>query len=53
MKTSALVMMIVTEALIAFLTVYFFVKVLKAKPKNEPDSYLDNDDTNLPPNHQS
>lgn len=50
MKTSALIMMIFTEALITFLTIYFFIKVLKAKPKNEPDSYLDNDQYNLPKN---
>lgn len=48
MKSSALIMMIVTEALIAFLTIYFFIRVLRSKPKNEPDSYLENDESNLP-----
>ena len=44
MSLTALIFMLVTEAAITFLTVMFFVKVLRAKPRMEPDSYLDNDE---------
>jgi hypothetical protein len=44
MNTIALVFMIITETLITGITVYYFVKVLRTKPKPEPDSYLDNDE---------
>jgi hypothetical protein len=44
MSTSALVMMIVTEATITVITGYFFWKVLKTPPKKEPDSFSENDD---------
>lgn len=43
MNTSALIMMILAEGLIAFFTIYFFVKVLKTPPKPEPDSFTEND----------
>ena len=43
MDTQALIFMIVSETVIIGLTVYFFLKVLFAKPKKEPDSYTDND----------
>lgn len=43
MSTSALIMMIVTEATITIITVYFFWKVLKTPPKKEPDSFSEND----------
>lgn len=43
MGTQAIILMGVSEAVITFLVIYFFVKVLKAKPKPEPDSYSDND----------
>jgi hypothetical protein len=39
MQTQSLVFMVVSETVITGLTVYFFLKVLLAKPKNEPDSY--------------
>lgn len=35
--------MIVSEAVIVSMAVYFFLKVLFAKPRPEPDSYTDND----------
>lgn len=41
---SALVTMILAQLIIISLTVYFFYRVLKAKPREEPDSYSDNDD---------
>jgi hypothetical protein len=44
MNTSALIMMIGTQVIVTFVTVYFFMKVLKTPPKPEPDSFLDNDD---------
>ena len=43
MNSSALAMMLVAEGIIAFFTIYFFIKVLKTPPKPEPDSYEDND----------
>lgn len=46
MNTSALLFMIITQTIITGLTLYFFFKVLFAKPKvgiNE-DSYADNDE---------
>jgi hypothetical protein len=44
MSTIALVFMITTQTLITAITVYYFVKVLRAKPKPEPDSFEFNDD---------
>ena len=41
METQALIFMIVSEVIITGFTVYFFMKVLLAKPKKEPDSYTD------------
>ena len=43
MGTQAIILMGIAEAVITFLVIYFFVKVLRAKPKPEPDSYSDND----------
>lgn len=39
MNTSALLMMVVVESVVTFLTGYFFYKVLTTKPKSdrEPD----------------
>ncbi len=42
MNTSALIMMLVTEISVTVITLYFFIKVLKTKPKDEPDSYSEN-----------
>jgi hypothetical protein len=44
MNSSALIMMLVTEAIVTGFTIYYFVKVLKTPPKEEPDSYTENDD---------
>lgn len=44
MNTIALILMIVTMALVTAATGYFFWKVLVTPPKPEPDSYSENDD---------
>lgn len=44
MSTTALILMISVETVITAITVYYFIKILRTKPKPEPDSYLDNDD---------
>ena len=44
MKTLALIFMISVQVIVTGITVYYFVKVLRAKPKPEPDSFLFNDD---------
>jgi hypothetical protein len=43
MGTQAIILMSISEAVITFLVIYFFVKVLRTKPNPEPDSYSDND----------
>jgi hypothetical protein len=43
MNASALTMLLVSEITIAAFTIYFFYKVLTVPPKNEPDSFTDND----------
>ncbi len=44
MNTSALITMILAQGTIISLTAYFFYKVLTMPPKDEPDSYSENDD---------
>ncbi len=44
MSSVALFMMITTISVVTFVTGFFFWKVLKTPPKNEPDSYSENDD---------
>ncbi len=44
MSTFALILMITVQGLVACTTAYFFFKVLKTPPKQEPDSYSENDD---------
>lgn len=44
MNTSALILWVSAITIITLVTVYFFVKILRAKPKPEPDSYSENDD---------
>jgi hypothetical protein len=44
MNTSALVVMIGTLLIVTGLTIYFFVLVLNAPHRPEPDSYVNNDD---------
>ncbi|MFA7274658.1 MAG: hypothetical protein WC044_12365 [Crocinitomicaceae bacterium] len=44
MNSSALITMVITQALVAFFMVYFFIKVIRTPKRPEPDSYSDNDD---------
>jgi len=44
MSNIALFMMISTVSVVTIVTGYFFWKVLKAPPREEPDSFLENDD---------
>ncbi len=46
MTSSAWITMLITWAVIAFFTIRFFLKVLTTPPKDEPDSYADNDAKN-------
>ena len=45
MNTTALITMICAQGIVISFAVYFFYKVLTIKPKQEPDSYSENDDT--------
>jgi hypothetical protein len=38
METQALIFMVLTESIITGLILYFFVRVLKTKPKQETDA---------------
>jgi hypothetical protein len=44
MNTSALITMVITQVLVSFFMITFFVKVLKTPKKAEPDSYSENDE---------
>jgi len=44
MNTSALITMILAQGTVISITAYFFYKVLTMPPKDEPDSYSENDD---------
>lgn len=44
MSTIAMAMMLITVGLVTVITGYFFWKVLTTPPRQEPDSYEDNDD---------
>lgn len=44
MSTSAILTMVSVQVTVTIITLYFFIKVLRAKPKAEPDSYSENDD---------
>ncbi|WP_338410722.1 hypothetical protein [uncultured Flavobacterium sp.] len=44
MNTEALITMLLTQGIVISLACYFFYKVLTIKPKQEPDSFSDNDD---------
>ena len=44
MNTEALLTMLFTQGIVIFFAVYFFYKVLTIKPKQEPDSFSENDD---------
>lgn len=44
MNSSALTIMILAQGIFVFFAGYFFYKVLTTPPKQEPDSYSENDD---------
>ena len=44
MSSSALIMMIATVSVVTLVTAYFFYPVLKTPPREEPDSFSENDD---------
>jgi hypothetical protein len=44
MNKVALILWLSTIITITSVMIYFFVKVLTSKPKQEPDSYSENDD---------
>lgn len=44
MSTSALILMVVVQLSVSVVTIYFFRKVLRTPPREEPDSYIENDD---------
>jgi hypothetical protein len=44
MNTTALILMVSTMTLVSAITLYFFVRVLRAPAKPEPDSFKDNDE---------
>jgi hypothetical protein len=44
MTNSALIMMLVTQISVVAITGYFFYRVLTSKPRQEPDSFCENDE---------
>lgn len=44
MKTAALITMVLTLGIVTIITLYFFYRVLTTPPKQEPDSFSENDD---------
>lgn len=44
MNTEAIITMVLTQGIVTFFAAYFFYKVLTIKPKQEPDSFSENDD---------
>jgi hypothetical protein len=44
MSTSAMIMMVLIQGTVVSITGFFFYKVLTVKPKDEPDSFTENDD---------
>ena len=44
MNTTALITMVLAQGIVISFTAYFFYKVLTIPPKQEPDSYSENDD---------
>ena len=47
MNTTALIMMVATQGFVTAITIYFFYRVLKTPPKQEPDSYDENDEVEV------
>ncbi len=44
MNTEALSLMLITQGVVTIFTIYFFYKVFTIKPKQEPDSFSENDE---------
>lgn len=44
MNSAALITMLLAQGTVVTLAVYFFYKVLTTPPKQEPDSYSENDE---------
>jgi hypothetical protein len=44
MNTEALITMVATQGIVISFAAYFFYKVLTIPPKQEPDSFSENDD---------
>jgi hypothetical protein len=44
MTTSALITMLVVQITVTLITGYFFLRVLRAPKRPEPDSFTENDD---------
>lgn len=44
MNTTAIITMVCAQGIVIAFASYFFYKVLTIPPKQEPDSYSDNDD---------
>ncbi len=47
MTTSAIVMMVSVQLSVTIITIYFFLKVLRAPKKSEPNSYTEDDDPDV------
>jgi len=47
MNTTALITMVLAQGIVTCFAVYFFYKVLTIKPKQEPDSFSENDNDEL------
>ncbi len=47
MNTEALITMIATQGIVIGFTGYFFYRVLTTKPKQEPDSFTENNEEDL------
>ena len=44
MNTTAIITMVCAQGIVISMAAYFFYKVLTIPPKQEPDSYSENDD---------
>ncbi len=44
MNTTALILMVIVQITVISITGYFFYRVLTIPPRQEPDSYDENDD---------
>lgn len=44
MNTTAIITMVCAQGIVVSFAAYFFYKVLTIPPKQEPDSYTENDD---------